>query len=130
MAKFYKFQINDFYLTSDGSVNGDLCKTNVSGVSDLRADFKKTLIQNFDGSQTAQVYEFDSNKLIEIQIQSLPETIGEQLVTLFNSLETVDVIGSGGDTGDFSSVCEIVSFDYKEFKNGRWKNCILRLLTV
>lgn len=130
MAKFYKIQIGTIHLTSDGLTTGLPCKLSVSGVSLLRANYVKTPVQNADGSQIVQTYEQTSGKPLEIRILSLPLGVGNQLVTLFNSLAPVTVIGTEGDTGDFNKTCEIVSFDYQEFRNGRWKNAVLKLVTV
>lgn len=130
MARFYKIQIGELFLSSDGTANGDLCKLSVSGIAGLRKQIVKTVTPNADGSSTTQVFDNTENKPLEIAVISLPKAVGDSLVNLYNSLATFTVTGTDGDTGNFSVVCEMIDFDFKDFAFGFWKNAVIKLQTV
>lgn len=130
MARFYKIKIKNFWLSSDGSENGDLCKLEVFGVDALRKQFVKTVTRNFDGTAEVSVFDAAANKPLDISVINLPKAVGENLLTIFNNLETFTVVGTMGDTGDFTGTFEMIDIQFKEFKSGRWKNALIKLQTV
>lgn len=130
MARFYKIKIKNFWLSSDGAETGDLCKLEVSGVDNLRKQFVKTVARNFDGTAEVSVFDSSANKPLDISVVSLPKEVGEMLLTIFNNLETFAVVGTLGDTGDFTGTFEMLDLQFKEFKSGRWKNVLIKLQTV
>ena len=134
MAKFYRIQIETIYLTSDGLAGGTKCRSLVSGVDQLSLDFIRTVEPSRDGTPVVQTFAYTKGKPIEIQIETLPKAVGEDLIELFNDLmqnaTTLTVIGSEAETPSFNVECEFLSFNFRETNSAGWRGAIIKLITT
>ena len=136
MARFYRLQIGDIYLTEDGTSLGTPCKLQIDGADALAQAKTGQITQAADGTPYAQIVEFSSGKILEIQIQTLLTDVWESLLSLVNTAlensDTINLIGTG-DVGDFSvDAMPLVPqpFEAQEFLNGRIKNARFRFITT
>jgi hypothetical protein len=134
--KFYKVQIDDIYLTSDGTAAGDECKLEVSNVEDLLTTVAGTVTPSIGGAPVIQTIPWTSGKQFDVRVTVLNKPQWEALKTLLNDSlsggSTFTVAGTG-DIGDFS--VNVRAFPQKPFAAARFKNeriygVVLRFITV
>lgn len=136
MARFYRVQIENIYLTKDGTLAGRPCMLAISNVEDLLAPVAGTAVTAADGSAIFQLVPWSAGKQFEIQVETLTESVWEDLKELLlDSLQNetdLTIVGTG-DIGDFSVSARPFPqkpFSAAGFINGRIRNAVLRFITV
>lgn len=136
MAKFYTVQLDDLYLTSDGSSSGTPCKLELDGVAFARQTVAGNVDFRADGSPVFQTIALSTGKPLRVSIVTVVESVLDSLVDNLNdALETETPIAfvAVGDSGDLAvnvlpDPSEPIRFG--EFRNGLIKNVVLRFITV
>lgn len=134
MAKFYKIQIGDIYLTDTGEADGDPVKLLVPGADALLLSLNGTTVITCGGSVNQL---FKTSQVLEIRILTyISAALWRRLVSLINTASqnsaTINLIGIG-DINDFEVAVNPLlprPFEAQEFKNGRILKPIFRFITV
>ncbi len=137
MSSFYLIQIDDVFLTRDGTETGRACLLSVAGASDLLNNFSGNITPAVDGTPIVQTFETGTKgKILEIKVDVLLAEVWSSIVNLINAAllagETVNIIGAG-DIGDFDVDCFPLlpkPFEANEFIEGRINNAVFRFITT
>lgn len=134
--KFYSVQIDDVYLTSDGTETADECKLDISNVEDLLTSVAGIAIPSITGSPVIQTIPWTSGKQFDVRVNVLNKPQWEDLKTLINTAQengTSFTVAGTGDIGDFSVTVKPFPqkpFSAQRFKNERIYGVVLRFITV
>ena len=109
MARYSLIQIGSHYLTSDGTVTGDRCRTNLAGLGPLWLDHTGTVFTALDGTPYVQTTANRRKGLpLSVTVAQMSKTLFESIIgtvqAAVSSSTTVDVRVSG-DSGVFSFKC-------------------------
>lgn len=141
MARFYFVQIEDIYLTDTGLVGGDPCKLQIPGAAEFLFPFSGQTEISADGTPYNTIFEGTKGKQLQIIVETLPETVWNDLRTLINEKITNSenlTISATGDIGNFtlSVLPQLPSpqlpspFSAESFRNGRVKNVRFSFITT
>ncbi len=137
MARFYRIQIEDIYLTSTGLVGGIPAKLQVVGADELLQTMTGAAFPAIGGGAVLQLAAFTVGKRLEIQIEThLYTAQWDDLKALINDAMENDtslaIIGTG-DTGDFTVDAKpfpLNPYSSAGFENGRINKPVFRFITV
>ena len=134
--KFYTVTIDDIFLTSDGTAQGDECKLDVSNVEDLLTTVAGTVTPSITGSPVFQTIPWTSGKQFDVRVNVLNRQQWDDLKALINDAQsnsTSFAVAGTGDIGDFSVTVRPFPqkpFAAQRFKNERIYGAVLRFITV
>lgn len=121
MARYNTISINGVYLTKTGLVGGVACKTEVSGLVNLRPELSRIISESIDGTPKVQ-FRSHKGKPIGITVQVSQKTAFESLLTAIDAAEASDDLHAlliDGDTGNFDLDCVLENIEAPgTFSNG------------
>lgn len=133
MARFYRIQLDSISLTSTGLEAGTPCKLDIPNADSLFDNFAQNVVIANDGSVTVQIFEISSGKQIDINIETLPKSVWEDLLDLRNTAltdsDTINIVGTG-DIGNFDVNAIPLKFTAKRFLNSRIYEVGLSFITA
>lgn len=134
MPSFYRIQIDSIHLTSTGAAGGIPCKLEVPAADSLFDNYVQNTVLANDGSVIVQLFQIDNKgKQIDINIEVMPKTVWEQLLSARNTAltnqTTINIVGTG-DIGNFDALAIPLKYSAKRFLNSRIYEVTLSFVTV
>lgn len=133
--RFYEIQIDDIFLTDTGTADGTPCKLSIPSLEDLLTNYLGQPSVSASGAVVSNLSAWTRGKSFEIQIETLTESVWNDLKDLINdSLEndsSFAVIGTGA-TGNFNVNAKPnpqKPFQAERFLSDRIYKCVFRFIT-
>ncbi|MBX3266427.1 MAG: hypothetical protein KF831_06940 [Acidobacteria bacterium] len=116
-------QIEDLYLTSDGTSGGLPCRVEIDGIARLRPAFRRTVVLPIEGKPFAQLFDNLIGEQLTMSIFVLKADEYEDLITIIDAADAGDgeiQVRIEGETGDLDLQCVLESFSQQgEFDEDR-----------
>lgn len=136
MARFYRVQISDYYLTNSGLVGGTACELEVTNIEDLTATVTGVSIPAIGGSKVRQTVPWTSGKDFEVKVSVMFSALFEDLEIFLTDANENDTSFSVNIVGDIYDLTLTVKarlqkpISRQAFQNGVTNGVVMAFETV
>jgi len=135
MARFNLIQIEDIYLTSDGTSGGSRCKNEIPDLIRLRTAKRRTLVDLIEGPSQVQLFDNLIGESFTIRVQYIKKSVLDDVIEIIDladsNHEFITVKITGGDIGEFDLECQFEAITGgSQFSNGIVKSVDISFKTA